>query len=119
MKNVFRVLAICLVFGGVFALSGFTADDNNAAVVIKDTGCTVLNGDGGAEFVEGRITVMNNGGVTNFICKGKGVPNSTGQAVKFNFENTGFLCNTSGGVTDDWQNVVSASGNVTLHCKVH
>jgi hypothetical protein len=110
----FTAIAAC----SLFLVSWKTASNKEAAVHINDFGCSVFDGDGNPASVTGDL-VLTKSGNTNFKCKGTGVPNSTGSAVIWNFENTGAYCNTITGVTDDWQTVVSASGNVTLICKVH
>lgn len=78
----------------------------------------MLDGDGNLVVTSGSISVKTHGGTTTFVYKAKGVPNSTGRAVIYNYENTGLLCGTALGLTKDWQNTVSASGNVTLVCKL-
>lgn len=117
MKKVsilFTALASC----ALMLISWTTASKKEAAVRIDDFGCTVLDGSGNGTPVTGDVVITSSGN-TNFKCKGKGVANSTGSAVIWNYENSGLLCNTLNGVTDDWQSVVSASGNVTLQCKIH
>jgi hypothetical protein len=89
------------------------------AVVIKDFGCGVIDGDGGFAFATGSITVITSNGTSILKCSAKRVANSTGSAVQWNFEDTGFLCGTPAGITADWEEIVSASGNATLTCKVH
>lgn len=107
-------LAGLFTFGAVPAMS----DSDNSAVMIKDFGCGVLNGNGNVEFAEGRISVKTHGGTTTLVCKAKGVLNDSGKAVVWNYDNTGFMCGTAGGPTAYWQNTVSASGNATLVCHV-
>jgi predicted small secreted protein len=117
MKKVsilFTVFAAC----SLFLISWKTASNTEGAVHINDFGCGVFDGNGNIVLVTGDV-VITPSGKTNFKCKGSGVPNSTGSAVIWNFENKGVLCNTFSGATEDWQEVVSTSGNVTLICKVH
>ena len=117
MKKVsilFTAVAAC----SLFLVSWKTASKTEAAVHINDFSCSVFDGDGYPALVTGDL-VLTSSGKTNFKCKGSGVPNSTGAAVIWNFENTGVYCSTITGLTEDWQTVVSASGNVTLICKVH
>ena len=52
-------------------------------------------------------------------CHVKGVSNSTGKAVKWNFDNTDRLCVTQYGATDDWRSVVSSEGDAMMTCKIH
>jgi hypothetical protein len=92
------------------------------AVIVTDFGCTFLDGDGGMVFTTDTKSVTTIGGKGSNVmlqCRAKGVANSTGQAVKWNYENTGLRCGTFQGLTDDWYAVVSASGNMTVTCKIH
>ena len=112
------ILFTALVSCSLFLVSWKSASNMEAAVRISDFDCGVIDGDGNPFLVTGSL-VSTSSGNTNFKCKGSGVPNSTGAAVIWNYENTGVLCGTITGVTEDWQSVVSASGNTTLQCKVH
>lgn len=87
------------------------------AIVIKDAGCGMLDGDGGFVFTNATQAVITSSGQGKISCKVQGVANSTGRAVIWNFENTGLLCGTLSDITAKWQNVVSASGNATLTCQ--
>ena len=117
MKKV-SILFTALVSCSLFLVSWKSASNMEAAVRIDDFNCSVFDGDGGSALVTGDVVITSSGN-TNFKCKGSGVPNSTGAAVIWNYENTGTLCYTQGGATEDWQSVVSASGNATLQCKIH
>lgn len=90
-------------------------DNPNSAFIQRDFGCGMFDGDGG--FVatsDGNISIVTSSGHTTLICKAKGQANSTGRAVK----TSGFLCGTHLGLTTDSQNTVSASGNITLRCRI-
>lgn len=115
MKALVKILASCLFVGAIFFLSGFASStDNNGAFVDKDFGCGLMDGYGGFHFVtDGTISIVNSAGNTTLICKAKGLP-TPGTAVV----TEGFACGTYLGLTYDSQNVVSASGNVTLRCQV-
>jgi hypothetical protein len=90
------------------------------AIVIKDFGCGMLDGNGGFVFTTGSIDVITSSGNSNLQCTANGVPNDTGSAVHWSFDNTGFLCGTlDGNLTEEWQETVSNGGNATLICKVH
>ena len=86
------------------------------AVVINDGFCLLFDGDGALVLAEGSHAVITSNGNGKLTCKAKNVANSTGQAVIYNAENTGLPCGTSLGLTDDWHNTVSASGNSSLQC---
>lgn len=118
MKALKRIFALCLIAGSLVFLAGFISNENEAAVVIKDSGCGVLDGNGNSVWVDATISVQNHGGITVVVCKGKGLNNPNDHAVIWNYDNTGLMCGTVGGSTMDWQNVVSENGNVTLKCKV-
>ena len=87
------------------------------AVVVNEGGCGMLDGDGG--FVPGEMhSVTNNGGNTIFKCQSKKVQNSTRSSVVWDQANTGFMCTTTAGVTADWRETITPSGNATLTCHV-
>lgn len=85
-------------------------------VSIYPEGCQVIDGSGNIINVgpgESKVTPSGNGKIT---CKAT-VSNTTGSAVKWDNANTGYLCFVAGaGLTDSWQNIVSASGQATLQC---
>ena len=115
MKVLSKILALCLTVALVIAVSGFTADDNNAAFIQKDFGCGLFDGNGDYHLVtDANISIVTSSGNTTLMCKAKGLPNDQGKAVDI----SGFGCNTALGYTEDSQNTVSASGNVTLRCQV-
>jgi hypothetical protein len=89
------------------------------AVVIMDFGCGLIDGDGGFVLTYGTIEIQNSSGNATLKCHATGVANDTGQAVHWDFDNTGLECGTSDGLTTDWHETVSASGNATLTCVVH
>ena len=89
----------------------------NGAIHISGFSCGMLDGDGGGELASGSSVVITPSGNANFKCSADGVANSTGSAVKWNNANTGLLCGTTVGLTDQWHETVSASGNATLQCK--
>jgi|SRR5262245_35273613 len=51
----------------------------------------------------------------NANCK---VDLGSGQQKTFNNANTGFVCRIDGVSTTDWQEVIAASGQTTLTCKI-
>ena len=92
-----------------------TPVDAMAAFINKDFGCGMFDGDGGFVVTFSKNhSVVTSSGHTTLICKAKGQANSTGAAVV----TRGFPCGTFLGLTFDSQNSVSASGNITLRCRI-
>lgn len=104
----------------VFGSGAAFADSTNSAVVIKDTGCSLLDGDGNPTFTTDSQIVSTNSNNSKITCKAKVTPSSTAKgAVHWNYANTGLLCNTTFGVTQDWEEVVTPSGQATLQCHIN
>jgi len=120
-----RLLAVSSCFA-FLALAGFAlvqaeqgvAADAEPAVVISDFGCGLLDGNGAAVFTNDSHGVITNSNNDNTMvrCQADVTPSADGRAVRWNFENTGGMCLTQSGLTDQWTNVVSASGRATLTC---
>ena len=92
---------------------------NLPAVHINDFGCGMFEGNGGYVYTDSTSVVITASGNANMKCQRKDpVPNNTGKAVIYNFENTGMLCGTEAGATTKWHETVSASGQATLICQV-
>jgi len=89
------------------------------AIHINDAGCGLYDGDGNFTLASSDQTIITSSGNGKLTCKASDLANSTGQAVKYDFESTGQFCGTALGITDDWQEVVSASGQATLQCRYH
>lgn len=116
MKRALTVMACAAAAVIVLAMSQSGARAEGA-IVINDGHCGLLDGDGG--FALGDVhSVTNSGGVTNYTCSAKKVNNQNRKSVDYNFGNTGLPCMTQSGVTTDWTESVSASGNAMLHCHV-
>ncbi|MFT7128701.1 MAG: hypothetical protein ACI89U_000809 [Gammaproteobacteria bacterium] len=115
MKYINMFLVSGLMLSSVAAYS-------DPAIIITDSGCGMLDGDGNftsATDVHSVNSVNGKGGNIMLKCSVKGVANSTGAAVKWDYDSTGTSCNTLYGATTDWSEVVSASGNATLICRIH
>ena len=89
----------------------------DGAVVIKDFGCGLLDGDGHGVTSDASHSVITSSGNSTMKCSAT-VANSAHKTVKYNADNTGMGCLTLAGATWDWSEVVSASGQATLTCKV-
>ena len=104
---------VALLLTVAYAPMGASATQR--AIVVHDSGCTMLDGDG--NFIAGEShSVTNNGGNSIFKCQSKKVNNSTRSGATWDRENTGFMCNTPLGQTADWRETVTPSGNATLTC---
>jgi hypothetical protein len=97
-----------------------------AAVIIRNSGCVLFNGDGDLVFADRDISISTQSTrqSTTLICKAKNLANSTGRAVRYDSERNPFGPGTACGilrpdgfvVTTAWSETVSASGNATIRC---
>jgi len=115
------------LFVGFVALPAISwAESEHAAVVITGGGCTVRDADGNnvqATDVHKTITNGKNGHVT-LRCQAKDVPNATGKAVLWDYNNTGGLkcgieVNGNFVMTTEWQESLSADGRATIVCHIN
>ena len=101
---------------------------------VADQEGALFDGDGNVAFVFCDVMTVetnSNTGVITSVCRGKGLPNNSGRAVKYDIYNNpfywldgfeipcGFL--TADGalvLTNDWTETISASGNFMFRCKV-
>lgn len=116
MKRVKFVAAsvLMLVASVVYAESAF---------IISNVTCGMADGDGdffSSTDVKQVQTSSKNGNI-NLKCYAIGVANSTGKAVKYNFNNTGEVCTalSLALTTERWQEVVDTEGNAVLTCNFH
>ena len=126
------MLVICIACLSIVASNAFA--EPALVVKIDDQEGYVFDGDGngGLVFCDS-MTVETNSmtGVITVSCRGKGVPNNSGRAAKFDIYNNPFywlygdevLCGffaSDGSLvfTRDWTETVSASGNFVFRCKV-
>ncbi len=110
------VVGLAAVFSGVLPSGPASAD---SALVINDLGCNLLDGNGGFAYTDSSHAVVTPSGNGVLKCKADVTPPAGGRAAQFDKDNTGLLCSTPAGVTADWRETVSASGQATLTCKVH
>ena len=105
------------VFAAIMIGSAITPAfaENNAAAIIDEFGCSLLEADGGPGFTTTSMQVTTHGETTVLKCWFDDVPNDTGKAKV----NSGFLCSTFEGLTTDTHSVVSKSGNAVLTCKIN
>jgi len=119
MKKIFAgIVGMVLLYSGS-ALA-------QAEVQIDETGCFVIDGDGNGDLIDATAlggdavirAVMTPSGNSKITCNGTAAP-AQGRAQISDNESTGFLCNTSFGLTADWHNVVTKSGRVSLTCYIN
>ena len=114
------LVAAIVVFLAISGGGQVAKADNNGASVFKDFGCGLFDGDGGFAFTTvGTHSVEITNGNRITVCKASDVPNSTGKAVHWDFDNKGVLCGVAGGATSQWDETVSASGEATLRCHLN
>ena len=93
------------------------ADPGGGAVHITPDGCGIFDGNGNVFATNGKtMEVQAPDGSWLLLCKASGVPNDTGGAVTWNYDNTGSSCGSAFGETADWQETVSKSGKATVTC---
>jgi hypothetical protein len=100
MRKYLALLTV-LVGGGAALVVAAPATANNAAVHIDNSGCGLLDGNGGFAVTTTTKAVITHSGNANVVCKANVAPSSAGGSVRFNFANTGFSCGTlDGNVTN-------------------
>ncbi len=111
-------LGVAAVAAMLFALPSLCAAA--PAVVVHDTGCGVFDASGNLVFLsEGAKlsvgTANTNSCNATINCKAS-ISNPTKKTIKFDSTSTGLPCGTINGLTEDWQEVISASGQLSLVC---
>jgi hypothetical protein len=111
----------------LIACAGLAAALCAMPAVADNNGAVVLQGAGGALFAanktlfstpDGCTYVANHSGRTLSSCHAQqpaSVANPD-QAVIFNYGNTGVVCLADGVPTQDWQEVITPSGNASIIC---
>lgn len=84
---------------------------------MRDGFCALFDSNRQIVSGQGVARVSNEGGVIVMRCSLDNVPNDTGRAVHWNYENTGMMCGVGGAATEDWQETISPSGQATLVCR--
>ncbi|RAK74672.1 uncharacterized protein BO72DRAFT_461119 [Aspergillus fijiensis CBS 313.89] len=106
-------LTTCLT---ALALASMAVADQ--AIHIDGVGCGLFNGNGGVEVADkARVTITSSGNGI-LTCKAEVDPPASGKAVTYSRKNVNELCGVNGGLTDDWHETVSASGQATLTCRI-
>src|SRR5262245_33727579 len=114
-RPVVLLTAMVLAVGLALAPGTVAAKGANGAVVIKSGACTLFDGTGtlvaGTKF---HAVVHKTRSMAR--CSAKGLTNTTGKAVRFNFANTGTQCQTPAGLTERWHETLSRKGRATIVC---
>lgn len=122
IKNI-ALFSALFVLAGVAAMIGVKqvqAASANAAIVVNDIGCSMLDGNGNPVLVTESHVVSTSSGNSMITCKGDVAPSTSAKrAVHYDYSTTPTLCSTTFGMTDDWHLVVTPSGKATLVCHVH
>ena len=133
----FLVVSMSLVLAGCdqssptsatsLASPSFKSTNRQAAVVIRNSGCSLIDGDGAVVLADRDITIATQSANQNttLICTVKKVANSTGHVVHYDSQNNpvfpGIECSIIRPdvfvFTTDWRETVSAAGNATLRCR--
>ncbi|MGH7948123.1 MAG: hypothetical protein ACREQF_02735 [Candidatus Binataceae bacterium] len=118
-SRIFAVLVAALAFMVIVPSFGFA----DPAIVIKDDVCGMLDSDGNLTVLTEdsiKVGTFSNNCNATLSCKTKGVTNTTGKAVHWDFDSAGSLpCNTGFGVTEQWHEIISKSGVAHLICHVN
>jgi hypothetical protein len=129
MNSMLVICFACLAIAGSNALA-------EPAVLLKveDLAGTAIDGDGNIVVISCDSMLVETNSETGVItssCRTKGIPNSSGQAVKYDIYNNPiywqlgilvpcavFTADGTLHLTEDWTETVSASGNLVFRCKV-
>jgi hypothetical protein len=113
---------------GTTIVSASSTSSPRRAVIIRNNGCVLLDGDGGIVEADRNIVILTHstGRNATLICKVQGVVNSARRGVTYDSENNPLGPGTVCGIfrpqeganvfTTAWKETVSASGNATLRC---
>jgi hypothetical protein len=116
IKALATIIAAVLFVAMFGMITTQTQATGAGAVVIKDDGCAMVDENGDVTvFSSSNVRVQNSKGNALIQCKAF-TPNTTGAAIHWNFDNTGFLCLTNAGFTEKWQQTISDEGDASLIC---
>jgi hypothetical protein len=122
MKKLLVVGSAVLAAGTLALAAVAQADPGGGAVVITNTSCVLIDTEGdlfGSTDVR-QFTVITPSGRINHYCHGQLPEGSSApdKAMVFGSADVGgILCATpGGGLTDDWHEVITPSGNVRINC---
>jgi hypothetical protein len=108
VKNIVSILLVAIFF---FCNMAFAEH----AIVINDNQCIILDGNGDEIFPEDdahNITTSQN---SHYICEADVTPPPGGQAVHFDYGNTGLTCGDGNFI---WHETVSANGHAVVVCLI-
>ena len=106
------------------------ADSDNSALLIGIDGCVLLDGNTIPQAASGSgvtLETQSHNGNAIHICTTTVEPPASGHAAVYNYDSIGVLCglddpnavNGNIAITEDWHEVVSASGQAKLVCNFH
>ncbi len=110
-------IATIMISAGISAQWAAADPDGSnpqSAMIIRDFGCLLFNGNDVLVFADSSKTVITDSGKRNLKCQGDVLAPSDGKAHVLK----GFPCNANGVLTTDTHSTVSAAGKSTLICKV-
>jgi len=122
MKRILKSLAVLTAAAALVVVMMPSLAVADGAIVIKDEACGLFDGDGGVVVTNDTVQVgtFSHNCNSTISCKTKGVANSTGKAVHWDFDSSGGIsCGTGFGSTTDWHEIVSKSGVAHLICHVN
>lgn len=116
-----RNLLMAVATAGAMAVA--TSAFGQATVFIDEGGCVGFDGEGNApmEFADvQKQQVLSDDGHAKLSCHGTntGAPPPGRGAVLHDAESTGLDCQTGWGLTSDWHQVVTPSGQTTIVCQL-
>jgi hypothetical protein len=106
---------------GLFQSCVYNPKASPGAVVVNDLSCSLFDGNGAAVVSDElhSVITMNKNGSGVSVCKATVTPSSSGHTVHYDNASTGAFCETPVGITDDWQETVSADGQAAVSCHVN
>lgn len=124
MRNLFnKASAAAIAVATAAVLSAGSANAQGATVFIdEDIGaCSVFDGAGGLVLLtaaDGAVlqAVLTPSGNIKLTCNGKIAVGAPQRAVFYSSDDLGIPCGTIFGPADEWQEVVTKSGRVSLTC---
>jgi hypothetical protein len=116
MKKLWVSVSLAVAASALALALASSSASAEGAEVLDVSKCTILDGHGELYPTTDKNKAVFNKNGDVLRCSAKKIP-TPGHVARFNKANTGYRCCTGRHLTDDWHEVVSASGNATLICK--